>query len=196
MRSEKQKATRKEWQKKNKERLNAIQRERYRSDERIRQRQHEYALKNREKHKEYDAKKYRKFSPEIKQKNRERAKLWYINNPEKVRERLIRTRETTNAQQVARKVKWKAAAFLLLGDKCYKCGYDDARALQVDHVNGDGAKERKEKTRARTSYLFYKDIALGLETMKKYQLLCCNCNWIKRYENNEVNQHHRVYADT
>lgn len=70
----------------------------------------------------------------------------------------------------------------LLGGKCVRCGFSDIRALQIDHINGGGYREIKDissKTRLR----------LVVESVKnkemKYQLLCANCNWIKRYEDKE-----------
>jgi len=68
-----------------------------------------------------------------------------------------------------------------LGGKCVRCGFDDVRALQVDHVNGGGKKEIGTFTRNWRTY--YKRV-LADET-GKYQLLCANCNWIKRYEKHE-----------
>lgn len=67
-----------------------------------------------------------------------------------------------------------------LGGRCCRCGFDDWRALQVDHVLGGGVKERKA---ARSSYALWR-LVLKDKT-GKYQLLCANCNWIKRYENGE-----------
>ena len=71
--------------------------------------------------------------------------------------------------------KIKAEVFVLLGGLCKACGFDDPRALQIDHVGGGGAAERKKKTG--TSYLLHvkKNYDSG-----DYQLLCANCNWIKR----------------
>ena len=67
----------------------------------------------------------------------------------------------------------------LLGNKCVKCGFTDIRALQVDHIDGGGAKEK----RLLKTLPMYRKI---LKTKGKgYQLLCANCNWIKRYENGE-----------
>jgi len=67
-----------------------------------------------------------------------------------------------------------------LGGKCVKCGFSDSRALQIDHINGYGTKERA--TMGRRRYLL---TVLTSEEKGKYQLLCANCNWIKRFENNE-----------
>lgn len=69
-------------------------------------------------------------------------------------------------------------ALEILGSKCCKCGFSDIRALQIDHINGGGNRERKEKG----DYAMYKGVILNPE---KYQLLCANCNWIKRHENHE-----------
>ena len=70
----------------------------------------------------------------------------------------------------------------LLGNKCIQCGFSDWRALQVDHINGRGSKENKISKGMLNNRLF-KEISTGIT---KYQLLCANCNWIKRYENKEM----------
>ena len=64
-----------------------------------------------------------------------------------------------------------------LGGKCIKCGFSDWRALQIDHINGNGAKDKIRN--------YTKDYNRIKENPEKYQLLCANCNWIKRYENHE-----------
>jgi len=69
-----------------------------------------------------------------------------------------------------------------LGGVCVHCGFSDARALQIDHVNGGGTKQRKELGRD-TKYSQY-----IREHTTEFQLLCANCNWIKRAENREY--HH------
>lgn len=66
-----------------------------------------------------------------------------------------------------------------LGDKCVRCGFSDARALQVDHINGGGCKDLRSRGRSAR----YREI-LGSKK-NRHQLLCANCNWIKRSENNE-----------
>jgi len=66
--------------------------------------------------------------------------------------------------------------------KCAHCGYDDPRALVIDHINNDGYKERETiKTNWGTrTYLAYLS-----EDRDDLQVLCCNCNWIKHIENTE-----------
>jgi hypothetical protein len=70
------------------------------------------------------------------------------------------------------------AVITFLGGKCKRCQFSDRRALQIDHVNGGGWKENRS-TANRDIYL---KIFSGDQN---YQLLCANCNWIKRYENGE-----------
>jgi len=70
---------------------------------------------------------------------------------------------------------------VMLGGKCTRCGFDDVRALQVDHVNGNGNKQRKRLGNS-IYMIMLEDIKNGSQ---EYQILCANCNWIKRYEKNE-----------
>ncbi|MEK7178047.1 MAG: hypothetical protein AAB721_00070, partial [Patescibacteria group bacterium] len=55
----------------------------------------------------------------------------------------------------------------------------DYRALQIDHILGNGSKERKKNN---TTKIYHKIVN---KQTKGYQLLCANCNWIKRYTNKE-----------
>jgi len=67
-----------------------------------------------------------------------------------------------------------------LGGKCAKCGFSDLRALQVDHVQNNGYEERKQ-----LHWRKYYKIILNLtdeELKRNYQLLCANCNWIRKYD--------------
>ena len=72
-------------------------------------------------------------------------------------------------------------ALVTLGGKCVKCGFTDYRALQIDHIEGGGHKEILKHRKQ-----MYGRIARGEHDKTKYQLLCANCNWIKRYEKNEA----------
>lgn len=66
----------------------------------------------------------------------------------------------------------------ILGGKCSRCPVADFRCLQIDHVNGGGTKERQKIG----PLAIYRKIIKGATN---YQLLCANCNWIKRYEEKE-----------
>ena len=78
----------------------------------------------------------------------------------------------------------RKATLELMGGKCVICGFSDYRALQVDHVNGGGSKAKKLITR------LYHNVVMEsvLKGESKYQLLCANCNWIKRFEKGETNR--------
>ena len=71
----------------------------------------------------------------------------------------------------------------VLGGKCVKCGFADFRALQIDHINGGGLKELK--TLYGRKYYNHIISLSAEERNSRYQCLCANCNWIKKYENNE-----------
>jgi len=68
----------------------------------------------------------------------------------------------------------RKAALEKLGNKCARCGFDDVRALQIDHIKSVGHKDRP------AHYITEKDVVEG--DTSKYQLRCSNCNWIKRAE--------------
>ena len=74
--------------------------------------------------------------------------------------------------------KLRKAALAMLGGKC-KCGEDDADVMCVDHVDGNGRQDRKSLG---GSNQMYRDV---VENPHNYQLLCHNCNWIKRHEREE-----------
>ncbi len=69
-----------------------------------------------------------------------------------------------------------------LGNKCKQCGFDDIRALQIDHINGGGNKEY-EKYGNSNVYYFY--LTHFEKAKKNIQVLCANCNMIKTQTNNE-----------
>src|SRR5882757_8966042 len=74
--------------------------------------------------------------------------------------------------------KLRAQTIKHLGGKCAACGYDTVGpALQIDHVNGDGAQKRKTNGAPRAVLQ-----AALLDEDGRYQLLCANCNQIKRIE--------------
>lgn len=64
-----------------------------------------------------------------------------------------------------------------MGAKCVQCGYDKKPALQFDHVHGDGARDPKSRSPfSRGVYQHMRASWLA----GRIQLLCANCNWVKR----------------
>src|SRR5579871_1091014 len=79
---------------------------------------------------------------------------------------------------------------VLLREKCAVCGWDDARALELDHIQGGGSKELRKGHGAGNGYYarvlkHLKNLPAGAES-DKYQLLCANHNKIKRVEKQEA----------
>ncbi len=70
-----------------------------------------------------------------------------------------------------------------LGGKCVRCGADDIRLLQVDHIDGNSSADRKLR---RSPYIMKLLGLSDVELREKYQLLCVNCNWLKRWANKEA----------
>jgi len=79
-----------------------------------------------------------------------------------------------------------------LGNKCanpYNLNHgdflSDPRCLQIDHINGD-AKNDPNARPQRGGILIFNLLKMSDQELKStYQLLCANCNWIKRNENKE-----------
>lgn len=108
---------------------------------------------------------------------RERRKKYEKANPEKIKAWSRKTNRNIRLFTIQ-----------LLGGKCVRCGNTDIRVLQVDHINGDGAKHRKEFNNKHSVLraVILKELKSNLiEAKKRYQLLCANCNWIKVWEKKE-----------
>lgn len=122
--------------------------------------------------------------------NPDHALLWRLAHPRLYRARLAQTRAYNKKHRVrsaasvaARLVRLRKAAIVALGGQCVRCGYKrNFLALQIDHIDGDGYRER-HITNRRASY--YTTLS-RLGGQGRYQLLCANCNIIKRTENKEL----------
>lgn len=77
--------------------------------------------------------------------------------------------------------KLRQRILIKLGSQCIICGFSDIRALQIDHIEGGGTELNKQQNWSTR----YRSILNDTYTVK-VQLLCANCNWIKRYENKEL----------
>jgi hypothetical protein len=97
------------------------------------------------------------------------------------------------ARQVSMKfqhLKVRMQIIELLGNKCanpYNLDHGDfnnkPECLQIDHIHGGGRKEVKKFTNYQ-QYLKYV-LEQVKDGSKEYQLLCANCNWMKRDTNEE-----------
>lgn len=105
------------------------------------------------------------------------ARKWTINNRDKFN--AIRRKWVKN-----NRIRKRAAVIERFGGTCVRCRFSDARALQIDHINGGGGRELN--TMRNTTYYDHLLKINDVDLFAKYQLLCANCNWIKRIEQNEV----------
>lgn len=116
----------------------------------VKDRQREYRRKNIDR--------FRAYQKEYRRNNKERYAAYY----EKVR--------------YAKRIEILELAG---GVRCSICNFGDWRALQLDHKEGGGGRDREI---ARSQKKTLEDLRAHPD---KYQVLCANCNWIKRYTNNE-----------
>lgn len=76
----------------------------------------------------------------------------------------------------------RAAIIAFFGGKCGRCGIEEPRVLQVDHINR--AQEPRNSS-YRSGTQLYRMILDGRKNPNEFQLLCANCNWLKKIENKE-----------
>ncbi|KKM71515.1 hypothetical protein LCGC14_1429800 [marine sediment metagenome] len=77
-------------------------------------------------------------------------------------------------------------AIAKLGNVCKVCGFSDARALQIDHVNGGSGREENNGRR------YYQRVID--DTSGRFQLLCSNHNLIKAHEEGKIGAVRRKHA--
>lgn len=71
--------------------------------------------------------------------------------------------------------------------KCKKCGEERIWCLVIDHINNDGYQHRKSMGN-KGGHDIYNWIVKNNYPTNKFQVLCHNCNWLKRREHRE-NKH-------
>jgi len=119
-----------------------------------------------------------------------KARLWHQAYYAKHKERLLayhhelytKNKEEYQAKERQyHKSKYKALRlqiFNALGNRCSCCGESQYEFLTIDHINSDGAKERKD---IGTGIDLFKHIIAQGITKERYQILCQNCNTAKYY---------------
>lgn len=121
----------------------------------------------------YERDYYQQHQEDIRRQKRENMLRYRRANPEKHR-------------QLSRdaKAKLKGKVWEMYGHTCSACGFPDKRALSLDHVKNNGAKERRELGE-RGVY----QRAIEAYRPDDYRILCMNCQFIKRHEAGRENQH-------
>lgn len=80
------------------------------------------------------------------------------------------------------------------GSVCNCCGEKEILFLSLDHVDNDGAEERRRYfgTNKGGSYHIYEKLRQnGYPNKHKYQVLCMNCQWGKK-SNNGICPHKKI----
>jgi len=81
------------------------------------------------------------------------------------------------------------------GGKCACCGESEIEFLTLDHINGDGAEERRRLGgRCWAGPTFYSYLKKLGWPKGDYQILCYNCNCAKRQS--KICPHQRLKAVT
>jgi hypothetical protein len=111
-----------------------------------------------------------------------------MRDPEKKKASDARYREKhraeLNAKTTLTRREYKRKVFEHYGNECANCWFDDIRALQIDHINDNGAEERKALGGQNFSgWKFYKYL-IDNDYPDGYQTLCANCNMIKQLGDN------------
>lgn len=134
-------------------------------------------------------------------------KRWREANPDKVRAKTLRYREAHRQELCTRTKRWikanreqvatyKRGCVSALKQEiisqysngelwCAQCGFNDIRALSLDHINGEGAKHRRSLSCGRGSKFYQFLRREGFPMKQELQVLCMNCQWVKRYTNSE-----------
>lgn len=139
---------------------------------------------------------YKDSSPEEKAKAAARQRVWRAANPDKWRAIAGPSRKKWKAnnrdqhrecQRMHRYTVRREILDLLGGQKCVHCGYEkDWRALQVDHIFAGGRHDKITLGGNTALWAFRNWLEVNPDEGKRlYQILCANCNWIKRHENGE-----------
>lgn len=151
------------------------------SKEFYRKRNRGYAYKYYKLHKDKCQLSKQKYYQKNKQELKEKTKKYY--QKLKTEGKLVYKSE----YQLKYHKKIRQNIFVLLGGfNCIKCGFADKRALQIDHISGGGKKELEKFGGWCIMMSYY--LKNPVLAKQKLQVLCANCNWIKRNENNEVHR--------
>ena len=67
---------------------------------------------------------------------------------------------------------------------CTQCEEGRTDCLSIDHINGDGAIQRRENGKQGTALYQW---LIKNKYPPGYQTLCMNCQWIKRFSRKEYN---------
>jgi hypothetical protein len=130
----------------------------------------------------------------------ERNAIWKATHKEEVKAHhsMLYQKNKIKIKEISKKrnLKNKIDALTHYGNgkcACVRCGYDDIRALSIDHINGGGAKHRREINNGGGSRIY--NWLIKNEYPNGFQTLCLNCQFLKREENKELDGKQCVDSD-
>ena len=137
------------------------------------ERSRDYYFRNRDTKLARQRKYYQDNKEVLRPKKTAYARIWSRKNSVVIRIRSARRKQMMASRR-------REMFHEILGDRCAECGFSDKRALQIDHINGGGYKETVRFGSTELMYDYY--LGNPSECRLKLQILCANCNWIKRAE--------------
>lgn len=124
---------------------------------------------------------------------RKKAREYYAKHGDEIREhkkkymreRRLKNPERHNRQSREAKNRMREKLFNMYGHVCVICGFNDKRALTLDHIKNNGAEERKS-IGPRGPW----QRAIKKYRPSEYRILCMNCQFIERVKAKRENQFH------
>lgn len=127
------------------------------------------------KHKE----KCKEAKKKCQKKNPDYNKEYYEKNKERINANAVQRRQNNLEKQRRRekeiRFERKMKVIQAYGGKCVCCGEYIPDFLNVDHINNDGAEERKKGLKGDKLFRYL----ITNNFPKNYQILCFNCNYSK-----------------
>jgi hypothetical protein len=148
------------------------------STEELRQKKKDYYQRTKEHRKEY----CKEHFEERKANNREYIRRLRL---DPARWNVFRERQKINGKNFRERTKYRIFNLYSGGEpKCAQCGENRMVCLSIDHIQGDGAKHRRELNGGRGTEL-YLSIEKNYDP-SRFQVLCMNCQWVKRANRDET----------
>ena len=117
------------------------------------------------------------------EKIRQQSKTYYIKHKDAMdeasRKRYANNREKYKAAVIRRSIYIKAAVFQHYGGRCNACGESRLGCLELDHINNDGARHRKQSKRRSNDTIYLDLLNSNFKTDFSLQILCASCHQLR-----------------
>ena len=147
--------------------------------ERDRARKREYYQRNRERILARMRERHNNRTEDDRQAWLEKQKAWREKNPDARRTHYLEREATKLLRLKIAALQTVAKSKLPL---CARCGCSDVRVLTINHVKGDGCKERAKKIAKNAVADFRRKIVSGERPVTDLDVRCYNCNILYEYE--------------